>query len=78
MKFVLSKLAIGVALISCVSSAYALEINRHTLQLNQDQYVKYEGSNENFKQGFDIDSSKIYIEGWTPDSVKEKLQEAKK
>ena len=52
MKFVLSKLAIGVALISCVSSAFALEINRHTLQLNQDQYVKYEGSNENFKQGF--------------------------
>ena len=52
MKFVLSKLAIGVALISCVSSTYALEINRHTLQLNQDQYVKYEGSNENFKQGF--------------------------
>lgn len=39
MKFGLSKLAIGVALISCVSSAYALEINRHTLQLNQDQYV---------------------------------------
>lgn len=23
-------------------------------------------------------ASKIYIEGWTPDSVKEKLQEAKK
>lgn len=49
----LSKFALALGLLSAIStSASALEVNRHIVKLQQNQYVNYQGNNPEFKEGF--------------------------